>query len=180
MSVMRSSSALSASIRAQSIATLPLPTTTTRSQLQVELAVRIVGMAVVPAHEVRGGLGPWQVLAGNPEPPVDRRADRIDHGVVALEQVGAMQVAPELDAPEEPEALLRRGLLVDPHDRLDLRVVRRDAGAHEPERRRQAIEQVHADGPLGGEHVPGGVEAGRSCADDRDAEFLIGVEVMGC
>ena len=88
-----------------------------------------------------------------------------------------MQVASQLDAAEEAEALLRRGLLVDPHDRLDLRVVRRDAGAHEAERRRQAIEQVHAHGPLGGEQVAGGVEAGRPGADDRDAQLLIGVEV---
>ena len=92
--------------------------------VEVELAVRMVGMAVVPADEGRGGLGPRQVLSGDPEPPVGRRADRVDHRVVALEQVGAMQVAPELDAAEEAEALLRRGLLVDAHDRLDLRVVR--------------------------------------------------------
>ena len=85
-----------------------------------------------------------------------------------------MQVAPELDAAEEAESLLRRRLLVDAHDRLDLRVVRRDAGAHEPERRGQAVEEVDAHGRLGGEQVAGGVEAGRSCADDRDAELLIG------
>ena len=90
-----------------------------------------------------------------------------------------MQVASQLYASEEPEALLGRGLLVDPDDRLDLRVVRRDAGAHEPERRRQPVEQVDTDGSLGGEQVAGGVEAGRPCADDRDAELLNGLDVTG-
>ena len=60
---------------------------------EVELAVGVVGMAVVPAHEGGGRLGSRQVLAGDAELPVGRRADRVDHRVVALEQVGAMQVA---------------------------------------------------------------------------------------
>jgi len=143
---------------------------------QVELAVGVVGMAVVPADEGRRRLRAPQVLPGDPEPPVRRRADRVDHRVVALEQVRAVQVAAELDASEEPEALLRRRLLEDAHDRLDLRVVRSDPRAHEPERGRQAVDEVYAHGALGGEQVPGGVEASRPCADDGDAEFLIRVQ----
>ena len=54
-------------------------------------------------------------------------------------------VAAELDVAEEAEARVRGGLREAPCDRLDLLVVRRDAGAHEPVRRRQAVEHVDPD-----------------------------------
>jgi hypothetical protein len=92
--------------------------------------------------------------------------------VIALEQVRAMEVPPQFDPTEEPEPLLGGSLLVHPHDRLDLRVVRRDARAHEPERRRQAIEQVQLQRPFRVEQVSGRVEAGRPGADDRHTELF--------
>ena len=64
--------------------------------------------------------------------------------------------------------------LVAADHRLDLRVVGRDPAAHEPERRRQAVEHVDLDGhALVHEHVFGGVEARRAGADDRDAERAV-------
>ena len=57
VSVLRSSSALNASMRAQSIATLPLPIDHHPLAAEVELTVGMVGVAVVPAHERRGRLG---------------------------------------------------------------------------------------------------------------------------
>src|SRR5690606_13221738 len=58
---------------------------------------------------------------------------------------------------------------------LDLLVVRRDAAADEPERRREPVEEVHLDdeGVLLEEGV-GGVEPGGAGPDDGDAEGVVG------
>ena len=45
-----------------------------------------VGMAVVPGDENGGGPRARQVLAGDLEPPVGLRADRVDDGVVEVER----------------------------------------------------------------------------------------------
>ena len=94
---------------------------------QVDLQTAVVGMAVVPGDELGRGMRAAQLLAGDPEPPVDRGAERVQHDVVVLEQLAAGDVAAELDMPEEPEALVLRGLVVRARDRLDLRVVGGDA-----------------------------------------------------
>ena len=77
-------------------------------------------------------------------------------------------MAAELDAAEEAEARVLRGLLVDARDALDLRVVRRHAGAHEPERRRQEVDEVDLEAGL--QELVGRVEAGRASADDGNAQ----------
>jgi hypothetical protein len=82
--------------------------------------------------------------------------------VVALEQLGARDVLAQLHAAEEAEARLLGGLLVDARDRLDLRVVGGDARAHEPERRRERVEQVDLE--AGSEQLVSRVEAGRTGA----------------
>ena len=143
VSVAASSSGSSTSMRATSIATLPLPITT----------ARLAATGRTRGRRSRGGrctrrrtrsrrCEPRAVLARDPEPVVVARADRVDDRVVALEQLPALDVGAELDAAEEAEARVLRGLLVDARDRLDLRVVGRDAGAHEPERRRQRVVEV--------------------------------------
>ena len=141
-----SSSRVSASMRARSVATLPLPITTARSQERSNSSSAKSGWALYQATKAVAGWLPSQVLAGDPEPAVGGRAVGVDHGVVALGELGGAHVAPDLDVAEEAEALARRGLLVDPDHRLDLRVVGRDAGTHQPEGRRQAVEDVHLDG----------------------------------
>jgi hypothetical protein len=89
-------------------------------------------------------------------------------------EVGVAAVLADLDVAEEAELLPPGGLLVDPRDRLDLRMVGRDAGADEPERGRQAIEHVDLDRELlGGQQMPGGVEAGRPGADDGDSQRVV-------
>ena len=103
---------------------------------EVELVVGVVRVAVVPGDELRGRVRAGAVLARDAEAVVGRGADRVDDGVVALQQVLAGDVRAELDAAEEAEARVLGGLLVDARDALDLRVVRRDAGAYEAERRR--------------------------------------------
>ena len=138
---------------------------------EVEVEVAVVGVAVVPADELGRRPAAGQLLAGDAERSVGRRAGRVDDRVVVREQLLAADVAPELDVAEVAKARVRGGLLVDARDRLDLRMVRRDARAHEPPRRRQALEHVDLDAPLGVlQQMPGGIEAGRAGADHGDAD----------
>jgi len=140
-------------------------------RLEVDLQPRVVGVAVVPGDELGGGVRAAQVLSRDPEPLVDRGAERVQDDVVVVQQLPARDVAAQLDVPEEPEALVLRGLVIRLGDRLDLRVVRGDAGAHEPVRRRQAV--VEVDGELrvrDGEQLARGVEAARAGAYDGGAE----------
>jgi len=97
--------------------------------------------------------------------------------VVALQQLRAPDVATEHHAAEEPEAVLLGGLLVDARDGLDLRVVGRDARAHEAERRRERVEDVDLEPGL--EQLVGGVEPGGPGADDHGAQRLGGGGVRG-
>ena len=113
--------------------------------LQVDLQPAVVGVAVVPGDELGRGMRAAQLLARDPEPPVDRRAERVQDDVVVLEQLAAGDVAAELDMPEEPEALVLGGLVVRAGDRLDLRVVRGDARPHESVRRGQAVVEVDGE-----------------------------------
>ena len=64
------------------------------------------------------------------------------------------------------EAVAPRGLRVHPLDALYLRMVGRDAGPDEPERRRQEVDQVDLEALV--EQLRGRVEAGRPGADDGD------------
>ena len=138
---------------------------------EVDLQVGVVGMAVVPADELGGGVRAGQVFAGDAERAVQRRAGRVDDRVVVGEQVLARDVLAEGDVAEVAKARVRGGLLVDARDRLDLRVVGRDAGAHEPPGRRQALDHVDLEaGVCVLEQVPGGVEAGGAGADHGDAD----------
>ena len=54
---------------------------------QVERLVGVRGVAVVPGDELGGGDRPRAVVAGDSQPVVGRRADRVDDRVVALEQL---------------------------------------------------------------------------------------------
>ena len=114
---------------------------------QVEVVVAEVGMAVVPADELGRRVAARQVLAGDPERPVGRRADRVDDRVVVAAQVLDREVAAELDVGEQAQPRVLGGALVEPRHRLDLRVVGRDAGADQAPRRRQPLEQVDVAAP---------------------------------
>ena len=97
--------------------------------------------------------------------------DRVDDRVVVASQVLDADVAAELDVPEEAQARVLGGALVQPRHRLDLRVVGRDAGAHEPPRRRQPLVEVDVQLGLGvAQQVARRVGPGGAGADDRDAD----------
>ena len=144
---------------------------------EVEHAVAEVRVAVVPGHELGGGPAAGKVLAGNAHAAVGLGADRVDHRVVAGVQVGVGDVAAVLDVAVEAELGVRRGLLVDAADRLDVGVVGRDSAAHEPPGGGQAVVDVHLDVQVGMrlalEQMTGRVEAGRPRSDDRDAQRLL-------
>ena len=53
--------------------------------LQVDFEPTVIWVAVVPGHELRGRVRATQVLAGDPEPFVDRRAQRVHDDVVVLQ-----------------------------------------------------------------------------------------------
>ena len=145
VSVGASSSGVSASMRATSSATLPFPITTARSTSRSNAQLLVVGMAVVPGDELEGRPRAGQVLARDPEPPVGLRADGVDDGVVEAREVFVVQVAADLDVAEEAEARLVGDPLERARDRLQLRVVGRDAEPDEPPRGRQPLDHVDLD-----------------------------------
>jgi hypothetical protein len=144
---------------------------------EVELAVAVVGMAVVPGDELGGGEAPGQVLAGDAQAPVGLGADRVDDRVVARVQVLVGDLRAVLDVPVEAELGVRGGLLVDAADGFDVGVVGRDAAAHETPRGGQAVVDVDLDVQVGVrlalQQVPGGIEARGPRSNDRDAQRLI-------
>ena len=101
-----------------------------------------VRVGVVPADEVDGGHAAGQLLAGDVQRTVGLRADGVDHRVVAVGQLGGLDVIADDDVSEEPEPRIECRLLELGADRLDLRMVRRHAGAHQAPRRRQHLEHV--------------------------------------
>ena len=138
---------------------------------EVELQLLEVRMAVVPGDECGGGPRAGQILAGDPEPPVGLRADRVDDSAVQLEQLLVRDVTTDLDVAEEAEAGLRRRLLEGARDGLDVLVIGRDAEANEAPRRRQAVDQVDLDDRiLALQQGIGRIEAGGTRTDDGDAQ----------
>ena len=81
--------------------------------VEVEREVLEVGVAVVPGDELGRRPGAGEVFSRDPEPPVGLGPDRVDDRVVQREQVGVLEVTPDLDVAQEPEARLLCDLLVD-------------------------------------------------------------------
>ena len=132
-----------------------------------------IRMRVVPADEVDGRDAAGQILAGNVQRAVGLRADGVDDGVVALGEFGRLDVFAHHHVAEKAEAGVFGDLFELFTDRLDLRVVGRDAGAHQPPRRRQHLQHVDDDADLLGrvgrlQQRCGGEETRRSGADDGD------------
>src|SRR6188472_676028 len=116
-------------------------------------------MAVVPGHELERRPRAWKILAGNPELPIGLRTDRVNDRVVETPEVFVVQVASDLDVAEEAETGLVGNPLESARDRLQLRVVGRDAEADEPPRCRQPLDHVDLDRYIRVEERAGGVEA---------------------
>ena len=83
------------------------------------------------------------------------------------------QVASELHAAEKSKGRIGRDLVERRGHRLDLLVIRGDAGAHEPVGRRHPVVHVHLDHETRrAEQLVRGVEPGGTGPDDRDAQRL--------
>ena len=113
--------------------------------VEVGVEVHVVGVAVVPTDEVDGGEAAGPVLAGDAEAALGLRADRVDHRVVALQQLLDGHVLAQAHVAEEPESRARGDLLVLRAHRLDLGVVGGDARAHQTPRCGEPVEHVDAD-----------------------------------
>ncbi len=136
---------------------------------QIEGAVGVVGVAVVPGDELGGGVAAGQVLARDPESAVGRRTGRIDHGVVMLEQFGVSDVASDLGGEVQGELLAPERPFERFRDRLGPRMIGGDTGAHETEGSREPVEHLDLDvGPF--EQFLGGVAGRGAGADDGDPQ----------
>ena len=138
--------------------------------VQVELELLIIGVAVVPGDELRGRPRAWELLPRDPESLVGLRAEGVDHGVEDLEQVHVREVAADLDVAEEAKARLLRDALERARDALELRMVGRNAEPDEAPWRRQALDHVHLDAETGVEQSARGIKPGRARADHGNSD----------
>ena len=138
--------------------------------------MREVRVGVVPADEVDGGHTARKILAGDTQRAIGLRADGVDHRVIALGQLGCLDVLAHGDIAEEPEPLIRGRLLEDVADRLDLRMIGCHTGTHQSPWGGEHLEHVEAHiGAVAGDGFVGELQQGgrreipgRACADDRD------------
>ena len=147
-SVLASSSGASASIRAQSIATLPLPTITAVRPERSNSRSRKSGWPLYQATNSVAGRLPGRSSPGNAHVAVGLRAAGIDDRVIAALQLGVLDVGADRHVAEEPEPGLGGRLLEHARHRLDVGVVGRHAGAHQPPGRGQRVEHVDLGGQL--------------------------------
>jgi hypothetical protein len=126
-------------------------------------------VAVVPGDELRGRPRPREVLTGNPEPAIALRADRVDDGVVGVQELLVGDGLADLHVPEKAEARPRRDPLERARDLLQLRMVGRNAEADEAPGRRKALDHVHLDRLRGVQEMARGIEGRRPGADHGDA-----------
>ena len=180
-SVGASSSGVSASIRATSSATLPLPITTARSCERSNSRSWKSGWPLYQATNSRGRPRAGQVLAGDPEPAVGLRADRVDAPRRrARASSSCVTSTPSSTLPKKRKPGSLRGPLERARDLLQLRVVGRDAETDETPRRRQPFEHVDLGGRVGAEQRARSVEPRRAGADDRDAKWTVIVHPRRC
>ena len=128
-----------------------------------------IGVAVIPADERGRADHARQILAGDSELAVVRRADRQDHGIIELEQLGDRDVAADADIADEVDAGAFRDLVVALADRFQRLVVGRDAEADQAVGDRIAVEDVDpCMFAIGLRQRLGGVEARRTRSDHRE------------
>ena len=161
MSLLVISSADLASTRATSSATLPLPITATRLHRREIGPLAEIGMAVQPGDELPRAPDERQLLARHAELAVDHHAGGDDHRVVARLQFFPREVAADLDIAGEAHVGLGQQPLELAHDRLGALMIRRHAGTHQAERRRQAIDQVDAQVRAGAQQAVSGIKPRR-------------------
>ncbi len=114
---------------------VPVPDHDSAVDVEIELEVLKVGMAVVPGDELGRRPRSRQVLSRDAEPAIRLRAEGVDDRVVEPRQVARRQIAADLDVAEEAEAGLQGDPLEGPGDGLQLRMVGSHAEPYEAPRR---------------------------------------------
>ena len=134
------------------------------------------GVPVEPRNELGGGATARQAHALDVEPTIVGRADCVEHRVMVGQQFGVGDVIADFDVEVEPEAALSGDPVEEPGDALGGLVVRRDAGPHQPVRRRKLLEDVDAHPSLGEQFI-GRVHRCGTGADDRHGQRSAGARV---
>ena len=132
---------------------------------------RVVGVAVVPGHEVRGAVGLGQADAGDRQGrvPVGARGD--DDRVVVVAQILNGDVAADLDIAQQADIPALEDLVQGDDDLLDARVVGGDPVADQPVGRGEALEQVDAHLEPRLRQDVGRVDSSGAGADDGNVEW---------
>jgi hypothetical protein len=136
---------------------------------QIELEIAVVGVAVVPGDELRGGPAPLQLLAGDAQRLVGLRACGVDDRRVVRHELLVREVAAHLDVAQEPAAPAQRLAVEGVVQALDLLVVGRDAAAQQSPRRGQALEEIDLHVAALPPQTGRGEGPGGPGADDRDS-----------
>ena len=125
---------------------------------------------VVPVDEPRRVDHAGAVLPRNPEAARRLRAEREDHDVVEPRQVLVAHRLSQRHVADEADRVLLQDAVEEADDVLGALMVRRDARAHEAERRRQPVDDVDPARHALPQEGVGGVEPGGPGADDGDGE----------
>jgi hypothetical protein len=128
-----------------------------------------VRMPGIPSDELARRPAARQVLPRDAELGILSRARGIHNGVVGREKLLARDVSTELDVADEADAAAVEGAGQRVGDRLDARVVRRDAVAQQAIRRRQPVDEVHLHRKVAlPDQRLGGKQPGRAGPDNRN------------
>ena len=134
---------------------------------QVEAAVPVFRMAVVPGDELDGGVAAQQIFPGNAEVPVALGAAGEHHGVIMGSQLLHRHVAPHRHVGQQVEAGQTGDALIRQDRLLELGMVGRHAVTHQPIGRGQALQHVHAHREPALEQGLSRVEAAGAAAHHR-------------
>ena len=140
---------------------------------EIELAVPVVGVRVVPADELGRRVASRQVLAGDAQLPIALGPAAEQNGVVSRPQLLDAHVAAHGDVAEEPELGDAGDPVVDADRLLELGMVGGHTVAHQAEGSRQSLEHVDANHPSRFEQAFRGVEPARPGAHDGDPEGML-------
>src|SRR5262245_66352858 len=119
------------------------------------------------------------MLTGDAKRAVALGSDRVDHRMVVAEQFLPIKVTADEDVAKESYARLRGDLLVDPGNRLDFLMIRRDAAAYQSKGSGEPIDEVDFDSGVLLQQMFRGIEPRRPGADDRHPQWIGGIHAGG-
>jgi hypothetical protein len=138
---------------------------------EVHLVLCVVGVAVVPADELGRREAALKMFTGNAELLAGGGSVGVDDRVVVEEEFVMADVVTDSGVEVDADAWVRKNPAEETGDFLGRLVVGRDAGADEPERRGQPIDQRDFHGNRAVlEKFSGCIEAGRAGTHDGDAQ----------